>query len=180
MPKLKSFDGGHTAFYDHWIRVQRASPQQHEDSVRLRAWREPPEAFRSRNLALAYISSGSKNNNSTQLLTGHKLLGTRPADGAVETARGLVLLRMKKSTEAVEAFRRAVEEQPSDSSRRLNLAAAQWAAGAKVEAKRSAEQAIELEPLLEDAYVLLAEMEPGQASYWKDRYQKLVPERRLP
>ena len=81
--------------------------------------------------------------------------------------------------EAVRAFRRAVEEQPNDSTRRLNLAAALFAAKDFEEAKRNAENAIVLEPLLEDAYVLLAEIEPKRAAYWKQRYSELVPQRRL-
>jgi Flp pilus assembly protein TadD len=79
-------------------------------------------------------------------------------DGAVETARGLVLLRMGKVGDAVNAFRRAVDEDPEDSTRRLNLAAALFAAGDRAEAKRNAERAIELEPMLEDAHALLAEL----------------------
>ena len=102
------------------------------------------------------------------------MLGSAPADGAVETARGLVLLQSNKVSEAVKAFRRAAEEQPQDSTRRLNLAAALLAAGERVEAGRHAERAIELEPLLEDAYALLAEIQPQRADYWKDRDRKLL------
>jgi Tfp pilus assembly protein PilF len=78
--------------------------------------------------------------------------------------------------EAVQAFQRAVDEQPEDSSRRLNLAAALFAAKQPLQAKANAEKAIALEPLLEDAYVLLAEIEPRRAAYWK----RLYHQRRLP
>jgi hypothetical protein len=156
MPKLRAYDGGHTAFHNHWIRVKTAETKA-ASSYRLRAWREPKEALRARNLGLALISAGSKNNDSGQLVAGFRLLSPME-DGAVETARGLVLLRMGKVGDAVNAFRRAVEEEPQDSTRRLNLAAALFAAGDRAEAKRNAERAIELEPMLEDAHALLAEL----------------------
>jgi hypothetical protein len=180
MPKLKAYDGGHTAFHDHWIRRHPDPAPAQETGDGLRAWREPPESLRGRNLGLAYISAGSKNLAEKQLLEGFRLLQSVPADGAVETARGLVLLRTNKAGEAVKAFDAAVEEQPQDSTRRLNLAAALWASGERDGAKRNAEKAIELEPLLEDAYALLAEIEPQRAAYWRGRYTKLAPQRMLP
>jgi tetratricopeptide (TPR) repeat protein len=173
MPRLHSYDGGHTALTDHWIRLKRVQPQS-EAPGELRAWREPAREVQSRNLGLAYISAGSKSGSLEQLVKGFRLLGAAPADGAVETARGLVLLRSNRIAEAVKAFRRAVGEQPEDSTRRLNLAAALLAAGERDESKRHAERAVELEPLLEDAYALLAEIQPQRAAYWKDRYRKLL------
>jgi Flp pilus assembly protein TadD len=107
-------------------------------------------------------------------------LGAQPADGAVETARGLALLRLGKPHEAVDAFRRAVDEEPRDSTRRLNVAASLFAASDRIGAKDHAEKAIMLEPLLEDAYALLAEIDLRRAKYWKDRYQKFAPQRVLP
>jgi len=179
MPKIKAYDGGHTAFTDHWIRLNRASATA-KPTDELRAWREPPSALRRRNLGLAYISVGSASASKRQLLEGLKLLGPQPADGAVETARGLALLRLGKPQEAVNAFRRAVDEEPTDSTRRLNFAAALFAAGDRVGAKDHAQKAMMLEPLLEDAYALLAEIEPRRAKYWKERYQKFAPQRVLP
>jgi hypothetical protein len=164
MPQTRAYDGGHTAFHDHWIRVKETESV--ADS-RLRAWREPEERLRSRNLGLAYIGAG-------ELEKGFPMLTS--TDGAVDTARGFVLLRMGRAEEAVRAFQRAVDEQPDDSSRRLNLAAALFAAGQPAQAKANAEKAIALEPLLEDAYVLLAEIEPRRAAYWK----RLYHERRAP
>jgi hypothetical protein len=179
MPTIRAYDGGHTAFTDHQIRVSgKAKPG--SDTGHLRAWREPDETLRNRNLGLAYISVAARDGSASRMLAGLKLLGSEPADGAVETARGLVLLRTGKAAEAVQAFRRAVDEQPADSTRRLNLAAGLLGAGLRNEAKRNAEEAIMLEPLLEDAYALLAEIEPERAKYWKERYKRLAPQRVLP
>jgi predicted Zn-dependent protease len=173
MRQVRSYDGGHTAFTDHWIRLNREEPLG-ADGEGLRAWRDPEPELRNRNLGLAYISAGSRSGSSGQLVKGFRLLGPTPGDGAVETARGLVLLQSNKPLEAVEVLRRSLEERPQDSTRRLNLAAALLAAGEIPEAKSHAEKAIELEPLLEDGYALLAEIQPKRAAYWRDRYRKLI------
>lgn len=173
MPKLQAYDGGHTAFHDHWIRLDRRQPQL-KGPVTLKPWRRPPEKFARRNLALALIGAGSKDNSMEQLVQGLKLLDSGPMDGAAETARGFVLLRLGKAGPAVESFRRAVEEEPSNSTRRLNLAAALSAGGQQAEAKQNAEKAIAIEPLLEDAYALLAELEPQRRSYWLGRFRSLI------
>jgi predicted CXXCH cytochrome family protein len=170
MPKSNAYDGGHTAFHDHRIGIEREGYSAKPDG-RLRAWREPADAAtRLRNLGLAYISIGSKTGNSGQLLRGLELLDKSPADGAVNTARGLVLVQAGKTREAIDALRAAVQEQPDDSTRRLNLAAALLASGERRRAKAEAEKAIELEPLLEDAYALLAEIEPARAKHWRDTF----------
>ena len=178
MPRLKAYDGGHTAFTDHWIRARQVASSREGNA--LRAWREPPPSLRSRNLGLAYIASGLKTGDSSAMTRGFELLGSDPADGAVETARGMMLLRQNKPVEAVRAFRRAVAEQPRNSVCRYNLAVALVAAGDRDAAIRNVEEAIALEPLLEDAYVLAAEIEPHRASEWKQRYLRLAPQRLLP
>jgi predicted Zn-dependent protease len=178
MPEVSVYDGGHTAFHDHWIRVRRETPSL-EQSQRLRAWREVSGNLRNRNLGLAYISFGSKSGDRNLMTTGFKLLGSQPADVAVETARGLILLRMNKAVEAVHSLRRAVNENPRDSTARYNLAVALLAAGDRSAAMRNVEEAIALEPLLEEAYVLAAEIEPHRSGEWKQRYRMLAPQRFL-
>lgn len=178
MPSTRAWDGGHTAFHDHRIGIGRHEPAAGQ-SLRLRAWREPARTLRNRNLGLAYISTGSKSGDSKQLGEGFRLLGSEPADGAVETARGLMLLRMNKPPEATAAFRRAVDEDPQDSTRRYNLAVALLASGDRAGARRNAEAAIALEPLLEDAYALLAAIDPEHAAEWRRRYLQLLPQRSL-
>ncbi|MEJ7605120.1 MAG: hypothetical protein WKF37_02385 [Bryobacteraceae bacterium] len=121
MPRLQAYDGGHTAFHDHWIRVNRGDTAV-SGSDGLRAWRSPPEALKSRNLGLASISVGSRLGDAAQLRKGFQLIGSKPGDGAVETARGFVLMRTGNYVAALAAFRLAADEQPYDSTRRLNLA----------------------------------------------------------
>jgi predicted Zn-dependent protease len=178
MPRLKAYDGGHTAFHDHRIRVGRDSSSVAKTDV-LRAWREPSLALLERNLGLAYISAGSKAGSPELMHKGFRLLGSGSPDGAAETARGMMLLRLNKPAEAVEAFRRACDEHSADSLCRYNLAVALMAAGDRTGAMRNVERAIALEPLLEDAYVLAAEIEPSRAAEWKRRYLRLVPQRFL-
>jgi hypothetical protein len=179
MPEVKPYDGGHTAFHDHWIRRRRGDASR-EVGTRLRAWREPAAGLSKRNLGLAYVSAGSRTGDTSQLQQGFRLLGSEPGDGAVETARGLVLLRMNQAAEAVAAFLRAVAEEPKDATRRYNLAVALLASGDRTGALQHAKEAITLEPLTEDAWALGAEIEPHRAAEWKARYLRLVPQRLLP
>ena len=179
MPATHAYDGGHTAFHDHLIRAKpaRASPP---TGSALRPWREPEDKFRNRNLGLAYIGAGSKTGDTRQISKGFQLLDSAAGDGAVETARGWVLLKTGRSARSGQAFRHAVDEKPKDSTRRLNLAAAllAWRERLRGEAKRGA--AIALEPLLEDAYDCLQRSNRNAPAYWKQRYLELVPQRRLP
>lgn len=180
MPAKRAYDGGHTAFHDHSIRA-RATDSSMAPAGGLRAWREPPREVRNRNLGLAYVGAGSKHNDNKHLMEGYRLLERlQPGDGAMETARGSLLLRMGRTAPAVAAFRRAAEEKPADSSRRYNLAVALLAAGDRKGARENAGEAIRLEPLLEDAYALMAEIDPERAAEWKQRYRKMVPQRWLP
>jgi hypothetical protein len=178
MPAVQSYDGGHAAFHDHWIRRERVKPKP-DVEIRLRAWRNPDRLFSDRNLGLAYISAGSTGDPKL-LREGMSLLPPAPADGVVETARGFVFLRMRNIPQAILAFRRAWKERPNDSTRCLNLAAALLASGDRGEAKEKAERAIALEPLLEDAYAILAEIEPQQSASWKARYMKLAGRKLAP
>jgi hypothetical protein len=179
MPQVRPYDGGHTAFTDHRIGTGGRDAAR-GGSTRLRAWREPAATLQNRNLGLAYVSAASKSGDMSQLRQGFNLLGSEPADGAVETARGLILLRINKSAEAAAVFRRAVAEEPEDSTRRYNLAVALLASGDKAGAMEEVERAIALEPLLEDAWALAAEIQPHRAAWWKQRYLRLVPQRLLP
>jgi hypothetical protein len=188
MPRKKAYDGGHTAFTDHWIRRAPAGDRA-ADGVELRAWREPAGPLRKRNLALAYIASSEKERAKEELalarlqkgvLLLNEVLGSGVRDGAVAQAAGLQFLKQGKAAEAVRWFRIAAAEQPGESVRRLNLAAALLAVGERDAARAEAIEAIRLEPLLEEPYALLAEIEAHRASYWKAEYRKRVPNRILP
>jgi hypothetical protein len=64
--------------------------------------------------------------------------------------------------------------------RRVYYAAALANAGQMEAAKGQAEEAIRLDPLLEETYSLLGQMEPKRADYWREQYRKLLPLRLLP
>lgn len=183
MPRKAAYDGGHTAFTDHWIRRDQASTPV-TAGVQLRAWREPRTEWRKRNLALAYIGSAEKEQSLERLQRGVRLLNEVMAaggvDAAVAQAAGLQLLQQNKALDAVKWFRKAVDEQPANSLCRSNLAAALFAAGDQSAARKQALEAIRLEPLLEQPYALLAEIDPASASHWKAQYRKLAPKRILP
>jgi predicted CXXCH cytochrome family protein len=188
MPRKQAYDGGHTAFTDHWIRRTKSElATGHE--AELRAWREPAAPLRKRNLALAYIASSEKAQAQEQLalarlqkgvLLLNEVLASGVRDGAVAQAAGLQFLKQGKAGEAVRWFRLAAAAQPADSLRRMNLAASLLAFGDRHSARAEALEAIRLEPLLEEAYALLAEIEAHRASYWKAEYRKRVPNRILP
>ncbi|MBL8230644.1 MAG: hypothetical protein JNL98_19285 [Bryobacterales bacterium] len=188
MPRKRAYDGGHTAFTDHRIRRTPQSPAA-EDSAELRAWREPAAPLKKRNLALAYISSSAKADARENLalarlqkgvLLLNEVLASGARDGAFAQVAGLQFLRQGKAAEAVRWFRAVTAEEPGNSLRRMNLAAALLASGDRKAARTEALEALRLEPLLEEAYALLAEIEPHRASYWKAEYRKRVPRRILP
>ncbi len=184
MPKQRPFDGSHASRTAHWIRTKKSEAKFLDRGELLRAWREPAENLRNRNLALAYLNNSERTRSLRRLREGLLLLNTAVkeghTDGAVSLAAGLQYVRQKTPELALPWLRRAVDDQPANSLRRLHLAAALANAGKSEDAKREAMQAIKLEPLLEQAYTLLAQIEPARASYWKDQYRKAVPKRLLP
>ena len=120
----------------------------------------------ARGLGLAYAGAG-------RLEKAYELLRSlQSPDAAVQDALGLIYLRADRPAPAVAAFAAAVKADPRNSVRRLNLAAAYLGAGEPAKARAEAIEAIALEPLLEDAYALLAEIEPRRAEYWRAEFTK--------
>jgi Flp pilus assembly protein TadD len=116
---------------------------------------------------LAYVGTGNWEK-------GYALLRNAGEDAEVQAALGLLLVRSGRAAEAVTVLERAAKEQPKSSTSLLNLAAALLAAGEPGRAKAEALRAIELEPLLRDAYALLAEIEPLRAGYWQGEFARRV------
>lgn len=164
MPRTRASDGGHTAFTDHRIQVPGKAPVAAESVAALRAWREPAAEFRGRGLGLAYAGAG-------MMERALPLLRGAGSDAEVLTVQGLAALRGGRTEEAVAAFAAAAKAEPNHSVRALNLAAALLSAGQRGRAREEALRAIGLEPLLMDAYALLAELEPERAAYWRGRFQ---------
>lgn len=184
MPRLKPFDGSHASHTDHWIRTARSEEKFIDRGEYLRAWREPPAQFATRNLALAYLSNADRTRSLKRLREGLRLLNETVAagqrDGDVAYAAGLEYLRQKQAERAIPWLERAVEAEPANAMRRLQLAAALANAGKADDARRQALEAVRLEPLLEQSYGLLAQIEPERAAHWRDEYRKLVPKRNFP
>ena len=184
MPKQRPFDGSHASRTDHWIRTKKSEDKFLDRGELLRAWREPAENLRTRNLALAYLNNSERTRSLRRLREGLLLLNQAVkeghTDGAVSLAAGLQYVRQKTPELALPWLQRAVDDQPANSLRRLHLAAALANAGKAEDAKREAMQAIKIEPLLEQAYSLLAQIEPARAVFWKDQYRKAAPKRVLP
>ncbi len=184
MPRHRPYDGSHSSRTDHWIRTAKSEARFLDRGELLRAWREPPAPLRNRNLALAYLNNADRTRSLKRLREGLQLLnitaGEGHRDGEFSLAAGLQYMRQKSPELAQPWLERAVADQPGNTMRRLQLAAALANNGKTEEAKAQAMEAIRLEPLLEQAYNLLAQMEPARALYWKEQYRKAAPKRHLP
>ena len=184
MPRRKTYDGSHTAFTDHQIQRTPAKSTEPLRSESLRPWREPPAALATRNLGLAHISVGERDQSAEHLNEGFRLLAEVQSsfndDPAVLTSLGVVLLRKSVPDVAVKFFRRAALLEPSDARHYLNLASALRAAAQPSLAIESLEKAIAMDPSLEDAYVQLAEIHkesasPEQSRRALERYLEFMP-----
>ena len=184
MPKQRPWDGSHASRTDHWIRTQKSEQKFLDRGELLRAWREPAKEVATRNLALGYLQSAEKTRSLKRLREGLVALDAAVkqghTDGDVALAAGLQYVRQKKPELALPWLGRAVELAPLDSLRRLHLAATLANLGRTEEARKEAMEAVRLEPLLEQAYVVLGQIEPARKEYWKDQYRKAVPKRVMP
>jgi tetratricopeptide (TPR) repeat protein len=144
----------------------------------LRPWRQPPDALAMRNLGLAHISVGERDQSVDHLNEGFRLLAEVQSsfndDPAVLTSLGVVLLKKNVPEEAAKLFRRAATLEPKDARHHLNLASALWAAGKPDLAIEALEKAIALDPSLEDAYLQLAEIIREHGSPQQSRESRKV------
>lgn len=184
MRRTRGWDGGHTAQTDHWIRTTKSEERFLDRGELLRPWRAGDPASAKRNLALAYMQSVQRSGSLKRMREGvaalNEVLRLAKPDGELATMAGLLFLQQKSVNNAVALLQIASDEQPENSVRRYNLAAALAAAGKKEEAIAQAREALRIEPLLERPYILLAELDPTRAQYWKDEYRKLTPKRFVP
>jgi tetratricopeptide (TPR) repeat protein len=185
MPRRKTYDGSHTAFSDHQIQRRPAESGDPLHSNSLRPWRQPPDALAMRNLGLAHISVGERDQSVDHLNEGFRLLAEVQSsfndDPAVLTSLGVVLLKKNVPEDAAKLFRRAATLEPKDARHHLNLASALWAAGKPDLAIEALEKAIALDPSLEDAYLQLAEIirehgSPQQSRQALERYLEFMPQ----
>lgn len=186
MPTKPARDGGHTAFTDHEIQ-RRPSPARASASrtQKLVAWQPPLPELAQRSLGLAYVAVGERDRSAAHLDEGYRLLSaarsTHGKDPALLTNLGLLALRQKRPTEAVELFEAALNAEPGYAPYMVNLATALKEAGRAPEAVAQLERALALDPSLEPAYRKLAEIaremrQPAKLRETFDRYLKFMPE----
>jgi Cytochrome c554 and c-prime/Tetratricopeptide repeat len=154
MPRRNAKDGGHTVFTDHRISRHPAPEQEKEipEDGDLVAWREPPPNLRERNLALAYVTAGLENQFPSQVSKGYAmLLGAEkqfPDDPDILSAKGRVLLAMKRPAEAAEVFERVLELRPGYALDEGNAGKAWLQARQMDKAVPHLERALKIDPLL--------------------------------
>ncbi len=184
MPRRATSDVAHTAVTDHQIRRRPAERPFEPARPPLVPWRDPPALLARRNLGLACISVGERDQSADLLNEGFRLLAgaqaSFPKDPALLTGLGLVLLRKNVPAEAVRVFEQAVRSDPTQASHHVNLAVAQRKAGDLTGAVESLDRAIELDRSLEDAYYILAEIygetrQPERRRLVLERYLRFVP-----
>lgn len=193
MPRRQTRDGGHTAFTDHRIarkpthNVAATPPQQQQQQPqrKLAAWREPAPAVADRNLGLANVLVGERDESAFHMDAGFRRLTevfeTRPEDPAVLTSLGLVILRKGGAAEAARLYERAVALEPEYAPYRINAATAWMAAGDLGKSIDHLEKAIQMDPSLERAYRKLGEVytrtkQPEKARQVFERYLKFMPD----
>jgi Flp pilus assembly protein TadD len=160
MPRRNAKDGGHTAFTDH--RVTRRPEPEGEVALTgdLVAWREPETRLRERNLALALVTVGMESGNRDEVIRGYRMLNRAAKqfsnDAQVWTALGTITLTAKETAAARQCYERALELRPNYAPYRVNLATALLDGGKTGEAASQLEQAVQLDPLLQQAVQLLS------------------------
>jgi hypothetical protein len=179
MTRRRAPDSGHSAFTDHWIR-KKPSEQAKEDTP-LRPWREVAEPLASRNLGLAYIATGEREQSINDLQRGYELLARVrprfPNDPEVTASLALGLQLKNRFREAALMFEQAISQRPRFAPYYYKAAIAWKSADDPSRARKILERAIELDPSLEAAYHALAQFE-SDAGYRQtlERYLKFMPE----
>ncbi len=178
MPSRPTPEVAHTVYTDHRIRIRPGTePAANSAPVALRAWREPPESERNRNHGLAYVYAGERNRSASLVQQGFGILiDVKEKDADVLSALGSVLLQKQRPREAVAMFRGAALLEPANALRAHNLAVALVSTGDVQAGVAQLERAIELDPLLEQAYSLLADTygRTGQHALRKAAIEKFL------
>jgi tetratricopeptide (TPR) repeat protein len=184
MPSRKAKDGGHSAFTDHRIiRVPRQDGPPAAAS-KLTAWRPLPNPLATRNLGIASVLVGVRDQSSTHVNEGYRLLMEARKhyndDPILLTNLATVLLRKGVIAEAAPLFEAAVELDPEYAAFHVNYAQALKELGHTSKAITHLETALELDPSLEAAYRTLGEIYAGSRQPDKlratfERYLEFMP-----
>jgi hypothetical protein len=186
MPRQPARDGGHTAFTEH--RISRkplpGASQPVQNQRKLIAWREPAQAFAKRNLGLANVTVGERDESAYHMNAGFRLLSdiyeSSRNDPAVLTSLGLVILRKGRPVEAAKLYEMALELQPGYAPYHINVATAWNEAGDTAKAIAHLNKAIEMDPSLEKAYRKLGDIyskanQRDKVRETLERYLKFMP-----
>ena len=145
MPRRETDDGGHTAFTDHRISAHPRNQDGAASFDQLVAWRAPAPEYKTRNLALALLTSGARERSYGLMLEAQK---TFPADPALLTGIGTALQARGEPLSAAKVFERVIELRPADALAEENAGLAWLEAGETETAARRFERALALDPLL--------------------------------
>lgn len=128
MPKRPAKDGAHTAFTDHRItrfaQTVRQVPQPAAE-IKLRAWRETSGPLSDRNLGLANVAIGEREQSTELLDEGAqqliKAMKELPPDPVLLTKLGVTLMRKGFASDAVEVLEYALKLEPNNAGPHANL-----------------------------------------------------------
>jgi hypothetical protein len=163
MPKRDAKDGGHTAFTDHRIQRRREAEQALTEDIDIAAWREPSDPdLRKRNLGIAYIKVGMDRRSATFVVRGYRMLtevqGPFSGDPDLYSWMGAALLSVKQNSEAMRAYTRAFELDPSSTLKEADLGLAYASSGESDVAIRYLEDTLTKDPLNLSVATLLMEI----------------------
>jgi hypothetical protein len=165
MPKREVTDGAHTTFTDH--RIARRPPSDNVTEVpveerKLVAWHEPPAELAARNLGLAEVEVGERLRSKSLILAGMQSLvscwSKFPDDTAVLTAIGDVLFNVGDNEHSAAVYEQAIKLEPGVATHYLHAAVAWHAAHDDTKAEDDLEKALQIDPLLEEAYRTLGQI----------------------
>jgi Flp pilus assembly protein TadD len=149
----------------------------------LRAWRDVPDAsLRQRNLGLALIAVGESQRSTEQINRGYRLLSEvfpkYRKDPEVLAALGMVLFLKDRYKDACLLLEEAISIRPRYAPLYEKLAVVYRASGDIEKARQALEKAIELEPVSESAYHMLANLSatPEERKQALHRYLNVVPQ----
>jgi Tfp pilus assembly protein PilF len=184
MPRRSTPEVAHTAYTDHRIRrIPQSEPRQQEGNAReLRAWREPPQQYRDRNLGLAYVYAGQRQQAADWIQKGFAILfGIKDKDAEVMSALASVLMQKQLPGDAAAMFMQAARLQPQSLEHRHNAAVALLANGDRAGALHVLEQAIRVDPYYERSWLLMVQIhrQAGRVELAREtveRYLRNVPQ----
>ncbi|HEY6290224.1 MAG TPA: hypothetical protein VI455_01505 [Terriglobia bacterium] len=200
MPRRPVTDGAHTIFTDHHIarrplpqssakgapgRDARQSPGVPEAPAALIAWHDPPSAVVRRNLGLAEVKVGDRSKSFPLVNQGFQLLldcwPNFPDDPPLLSAIGQALLGAGHPSEAAAVYEQAIQIEPKVAINYLHAALAWKAVPDAIKAIDYLNKTQQLDPLLEEPYIELADIYDGAHDGLRvhktlERYLKAFPQ----